>query len=426
MADPIFRIRNPKAKTKQPITLILRYKNNGKFTHPTGHKVLPSHWNPSTYRVRNLVEVTDKDDINNTLSSFVSAAEKALSELISERVELSNEVIRKRFLKILDDQKESEKETTLFDFIDTFIDRSKKRVNQQTGEHLDATTIGKYINTRKRLKEFKKLYRPKTDLGFDDIDLEFYDDFVDFLTNFKQYAVNTVGKYIKTLKEFLKAATEEGVNKKLDYLSPKFKTLTELTDTIYLTEKELNLMFAYDFSGNPRLEKARDLFMVGAWTGLRFSDFSCIRKEHIRPDNFICIEQEKSNGKVVIPIHPILASILKKYEGQPPKTITNQNLNDYIKEVGEVVGLSTPVIISKTKGGKRISKTYKKYELITTHTARRSFATNLFKSGFPAISIMKITGHKTEKSFLRYIRLSNDEHAKMLELHWQKNLNQTA
>jgi len=75
---------------------------------------------------------------------------------------------------------------------------------------------------------------------------------------------------------------------------------------------------------------------------------------------------------------------------------------------------------SITKGGKRITEAHPKWELVTSHTARRSFATNLYKSGFPSISIMGITGHRTEKAFLKYIKVTPEEHAMLLQKHWSK------
>ena len=113
--------------------------------------------------------------------------------------------------------------------------------------------------------------------------------------------------------------------------------------------------------------------------------------------------------------------ILEKYNGELPVSISNQKFNQYIKEVCKHAGLNSMVSKSITKGGIPRSKNYKKWELVSSHTARRSFATNLYNSGFPTISIMAVTGHKTEKAFLLYIRVTPEEHAKKLREHWQKN-----
>jgi integrase len=117
------------------------------------------------------------------------------------------------------------------------------------------------------------------------------------------------------------------------------------------------------------------------------------------------------SASVIIPIHPIVRNILNKYNNELPPPISNQKLNDYLKIIGKLAELDENVITYKTKGGRPEKKVTPKHDLITTHTARRSFATNAFKAGISSILIMKITGHKTEKSFLRYIRISPEEAA---------------
>ena len=104
-----------------------------------------------------------------------------------------------------------------------------------------------------------------------------------------------------------------------------------------------------------------------------------------------------------------------------PPAISNQKTNEYLKEIGEQIK-SLKVVVSKTltKGGLKVTTNYKKWELLTTHSGRRSFATNEYLNGTPSITIMAITGHKTEKAFLRYIKLTPNEHAKLLKLHWEK------
>jgi integrase len=181
----------------------------------------------------------------------------------------------------------------------------------------------------------------------------------------------------------------------------------------YLTEHELDALNDLDLSKQPRLRKARDLFLLGAWTGLRFHDLSTLNDQHIDSDR-IRIRSNKTGRRVVIPLHPMVREILAR-NGGVPSPISNQKLNAYIKEVGAMVpSLSHKIAIGITKGGilKEIIKP--KYELISTHTARRSFASNLYRQGHPAHSIMAITGHRTEGAFLRYIRLEAEEHADLL------------
>jgi integrase len=177
-------------------------------------------------------------------------------------------------------------------------------------------------------------------------------------------------------------------------------------------------MYSLDLSSNKRLDKARDLFIIGCYTGLRFSDLN-----QISPDNFINngtqlkVKTEKTGEFVVIPLHRTVKEIVQKYENSIPDVLSNQKMNEYIKEVAKLAELNERISISITKGGEKQSDVFEKWQLVTTHTARRSFATNMYLLDIPTISIMKITGHRTEKAFLLYIKITQEENANKLLNH---------
>ena len=122
----------------------------------------------------------------------------------------------------------------------------------------------------------------------------------------------------------------------------------------------------------------------------------------------------------MIPIHPEVRRIWDEYDGKLPNVISNQKFNQYIKEVCQAVGITDSVLKSITRGGKKITTAYEKWQLVSSHTARRSFATNLYRQGLPVVTIMAITGHRTEGAFLKYIKVGKEEHAEMLLKHWQQ------
>jgi integrase len=145
-----------------------------------------------------------------------------------------------------------------------------------------------------------------------------------------------------------------------------------------------------------------------------------LKPSHFR-DGYIHLDQFKTMDPVIIPIHATVQRIIDKYNGTLPKSISNQKSNDFLKEMGKMVPcLSLTVSKTVTKAGLSVTTNYSKWELISTHAARRSFATNEYLAGTPAISIMGVTGHRTEKSFLRYIKLTPNEHAKLMKMHWDK------
>lgn len=414
MANILFKLRQEKGSEPQPIYLVYWFGSKDRIFYSTGFKVNPQYWNAKKHRVRDVVECTTKDIINNRLSELEKVTEKYIATQMA-----SGEAITKETLRAFLDNYTNPKETkgnTLTDFVKEFVENGTKKINPSTGEYITLRTVQAYKKFQDYLSEFEEKQRRKYD--FTDIDLDFYEDFTAYLRS-TGLATNTIGKYIRILKAVLNEATEKGINKTTAYKSHRFKVVEEESENIYLDEDELELLHSLDLSQNTRLERVRDLFLVGAWTGLRFSDFIRIKQENIK-GNYIEIEQQKTRKRVLIPLHPVVLEIWEKYDKKLPPNITNQKLNDYIKEVCELAGLNKHEHKAITKGGVKRSQRFEKWELVSSHTARRSFATNLFLDGFPTLSIMQVTGHKTEKAFMKYIKVTPEQHAKLLHLHWEK------
>ena len=171
-----------------------------------------------------------------------------------------------------------------------------------------------------------------------------------------------------------------------------------------------------DCSSDLELEKVKDFFVIGCYTGLRFSDISRIKPEYIN-DGLLQIRQKKTSGKVIVPLRPLAKAVLKKYDYFSPN-VTSFVFNKRIKELGELANINIPIELQHKRGSIKESKTYKKYELISSHTCRRSFCTNAYLDGIDVQLIMKISGHKTEKAFRRYLKLSSLEAALKLKEAW--------
>ena len=413
-----YLLRDPKAKKPTPINCIVRFGNN-RINIGTGFKILPNHWSDSRQRVKNIVEALEKDSINGYLDRLEDAVKGIVSDLKANLIPVTLPTVKERIAAYLNPAANQPTQPALFSFIDEFIDTAPQRVNIETGKHISYRTVQKYKTTVRVLREFAKDYKRPVDFGT--IDLDFYGDFTAYLTRKEKLAVNSVGKYIQTLKVFLNEATAKGINGKMDYKSNRFKVLKEDSDSVYLSEPELQRLYDLDLTKQPRLERVRDLFLVGCYTGLRFSDFTNIRPEYIK-DGLIRMEQFKTQGKVVIPCHPVVTAMLEKYKGQLPQSISNQKMNDYLKELCQLAGLTSQEGKAITKGGVRVVRSLEKWQMVSTHTARRSFATNMYLMGIPALTIMRITGHRTERAFMRYVKLDEEQHAKIIALHWQKQL----
>lgn len=408
MATVSFYLHGIESKKEENL-IFLSFSYDGKRIRvSTGEKVNPKHWNAEEYRVRKTHK--EAQSINHRLDKIAEDYRKAYRTLKAENKKVTNDALK---IQIDKSNNQIRSNRTLFGFISEFIEKAEGRVTHGT--------IKSYKTTEAVLSRFKLHKRKGFD--FDDIDMNFYDHFFNFLSKELGYSANTVGKHIKNLKVFMNEANQRGVSNNLEFLKKGFKVPKEDIDNIYLTEDELLTIYNLDLSKNERLDQARDLFIVGCYTGLRFSDFSQLKRENIR-NGMISLRTQKTGELVAVPVHPIVEDIMTKYKekffNSLPPSFSNQVMNGYLKTLGEMAGLDETFIIKKTVGGKKVELTFKKYEIITTHTARRSFATNLFLQEFPAISIMKITGHRSEKNFMNYIKMTPHQNAEKLRKHWEK------
>lgn len=301
-------------------------------------------------------------------------------------------------------------------------------VGKNAGNRYTHNTIKNYGITLSALKRYMA-YNNVYSLPFEAINKEFYQSFRHYCYEVEQKEKSTFGSYIKDIKMVMAESETIGFKTK-DFIMPSYEA-----DTLYLTLDQIEKIASLDLTDGKRtiehqrgkvieqisystLDKVRDLSLVGFYSGLRFSDFSSLQPKSI-DGNFIKIKQIKTGGRITIPIMSRLHPILNKYPNGLP-TISNQKFNDYIKEVGKLAGLTEERKVNNTKGNTKNSEISPLYSLITSHCCRRSYATNMFKAGVPPMLIMSATGHKTETSFLKYIRANNDDKAKLLADTLQK------
>ena len=410
--------RNSSAINNDGTTLIhLRYTDRGQTTYfSSGIKILPIYWDQEKQCVKRSYK--GFSTINILLSKFRQEFEDILNKTIYDGIKPTPEYIRMQHDNLKNPNKvKREKEgiqLSFEKFVDAFIEESK-RVKKKP-------TIRSYTDFVRILGLYKKSRHIRT-LHWHDFTMDWYYDFMDFYIEERGANNNTFGKMVKTLKTFLNAGVQQGYNQNLTFKDKRFRVYQEDVSHIYLNEEEIRTILDLDLSANGRMETVRDLFVIGCYTGLRFGDFKQINEKNIM-DNRLRVKTQKTGKYVVIPFHPIVKSIIQKYDGKLPKAYSNSVINMELKKIGKKAGLTGTVIQVRTHGIERKETAYEKWQLISTHCARRSFATNLFKQGFPAISIMKITGHKSEKTFMRYIKVTEDEVASMLEQHWNKNYKQ--
>jgi len=383
--------------------------------------IRPDLWDFGKQRVKASKQLPHHIELNNHLEKIRSAAFKAFWEYVDSHD--GNHPSMQELKQLIDIKLSRVKKQVKMDFLSFFqriIDQSESgiRTNPSNGKPIRRNTIQTYVTTINHLKDYQIKY--KRFIDFNSIDLSFYNQYTEYLIKELKLSTNTVGKNIQVIKLILNEAVEIGLCKNIAYKSKRFLTVREKSDSIYLNKKELQEIEMLDLSKDTTLQNVRDLFLIGCYTGLRYSDYSNIKPEYLN-NGYLEITQTKTGTPVVIPLHDVIIRILSRNNGQLPKSISIQKNNDYLKEIGKKIdSLKTEFAKSITKEGFNQRTVYQKWELITSHTARRSFATNEFLAGTPTLTIMAITGHKTEKSFLRYIRLTSSEHAKLLKGHWEE------
>lgn len=393
-------------KSEEPTLISLQVKFNGhRVFMSTGEKVLPQKWDYQKQRAIG----KENTDLNYWLGKIDNELASIFRNLNIEGIPPTAELVQRLLKEKLDNTppaiKEASVKMTLVKFIEQFIEQSKSVRKEET--------LKGYKTTLNHLKDYAKCYEKKID--FENIDMDFYHQFTKYLSIDIGNSKNTVSKHIKTIKTYMNEATDRGYNTNMIFKSRSFRKVIEIVDKIYLTQDEIQQIYDLTLPNVRVMNIARDLFVISCYTGLRFSDFTHIRQEDIK-DNQFHIRTKKTDQYVVIPINSIVKQILEKYNYNLP-TICNVKMNQYLKEIGKLAGIDSSVVITKTIGGHRVRRTFKKHELISAHCGRRSFATNAYKKNIPAISIMKITGHTSEKAFLGYIRITQEENAELLMQH---------
>jgi integrase len=366
-------------------------------------------------------------EIERTTNALIKVIEnfKALNiHPTNEQVKIELDKQLGRIEKCKEPAKEPKKEPKKFkdfiSFVDDYLAQCKSgSILNDKGLKLTPGTVRNYGVSKSMLKKYSTDKHVR--LTFESINMDFYNDFVKYLHESEhsrgKYKPNAIGKYLKHIKMFIRYAYENGYTANNEFSKKGFRILREDVETIYLNEDELSIIYKLELP--PNEAQVRDSFIISCYTGMRYSDIARLDvSKHVDFEkNIITIITQKTKNKVVIPIHPIVRTILAKYNNQAPKVQTNQATNRVLKDICEKAKIDVPITLTETAGGVQQEKTYSKYKLVTSHTARRSFATNAFKRGVPSLRIMQITGHRTESSFMRYIRISKEENAQSLQDH---------
>lgn len=403
--DPIKALQGSKKK-ESLIFLYFSYSGN-RFKYSTGYKSCFENWDFDKQKIKEgKSSIVNSREVNEYLSNIDTAIKKEYSRLIAEQIMITNDILKVFLDDFLNKNIVVEKSKPLF-----FFDFAEKFLEEKTKD-ISIITKRSYKQTILKIKNFGLYNSEKID--FNSFDKKFVINFINYLEEL-DFALNTISKHLKNLKTFLREASRKNLISNTNFNILDFSVKPEETTAIYLTNDELTKMLNKDLSKNSELELARDVFLIGCYTGQRVSDYNGLTKESIRTINgvdYFKIKQKKTKATVQCPITKEIREIMdKRHEGMPPKKILEQHLNKHIKDVGLLLKFEEKIECRINKGGEEIMEYVPKYKLIHSHTARRSFCTNMYKKEMPIFDIMHFSGHKTEREFYKYIRIEGEERA---------------
>lgn len=302
----------------------------------------------------------------------------------------------------------------LFERIKTQIEAGK--ILTPDGNKYSPNTTKNYQTDIKALKAFQE---ETGTIYLEDINVKWAEDF-NIWEMEQGYSKNTISGTLQRIKAVLHRLKNEGIGA---FDGSGIRAVMEQTTTVFNTIEELKMLLEADFSNTPGFDRVRDIYVIHCFLGLRFTDLATILQN---PKDFIRnvggriyfeIKTQKTGEIVFIPVSRSVKQVCERYQWNFGEIFTYQYYNESIKEIARRAGIIQNVVFSRTEGGKRSDKTIPKYELMSSHTARRTFATNAHLSGLAERDIMLITGHKTTAAFYKYIRSSSMENAIKIANH---------
>ena len=377
----------------------------------TGYRIDSAKWDADKQRVKNGCSNKLKQsasEINASLLEYYTEIQSIFKRFEVEDVMPTPEQIKEAFNalhKPVSEEPKPKKEALPCDFFQVFDDFVEDcgRQNNWTD-----STFEKFAAVKNHLTNFRE------GLTFEFFDERGLNDYVGYLRDVKEMRNTTIGKQLSFLKWFLRWAYKKGVHQNNAYDSYKPKLKSTQKKIIFLTWDELNRLREFKIPSNKQaLERVRDVFLFQCFTGLRYSDVFNLRRSDIKGDH-IEVTTVKTSDSLIIELNNHSKAILDKYkdvafeDDKVLPVITNQKMNDYLKELAELAGIDEPVRQTYYRGNERIDEVTPKYALLGTHAGRRTFICNALALGIPPQVVMKWTGHSDYKAMKPYIDIADD------------------
>ncbi len=388
---------NKRANTPaQSIQIYIRISKDKTFIYSIGERINPKLWDKDKQHAKK--SYIGSPQLNYKLDTIKTSISQIVREIETDARKKNENISLSCIKNVLDKyfNKSTDIDKTLFQTLDLFSSIRKNDVS--------INFLKKITTLKNHLTEFEQV--EKYPISFDTINLLFYDKFRSYQWKTKKNCNSTTYSMINVLKIFLNWCTARGINTNIEF--KKFKVLSDKVDTIHLTSDELFAILNLDLSKSPHLDNVRNVFCFACFTGARFSDVDNLRWNDIR-NNVWYLRTIKTNDILMIPLNGYAVSIIDQYKGEdrPLRVISNHKMNDYLKTICEKANIIENIKVTTYIGAKRTETIYQKFELVGTHTARRTFITLSLEKGMSPEVVMAMTGHKDYRTFKKYIKITD-------------------
>jgi len=423
MASVKFSLRDNMGKKKSMVRMSVSFTGN-RIVIGTGQSISPEYWDTKTGLPKSIRGSVVAKNISQKLKELDLTVSKLYDDLSNnEKHKVSVDSFKQKLLQLVYPKKftgDNVPKTSMVEFMNLFIkdcEQGKRLKKDRT--RLDLNTIKTYKSTLLHFINFQK--KIKRNFLLNEFNQQIHDEFLEYLEIDQDLSRNSSGKYITNLNQIILYAVKQKLIPGGIVLEVKFETGREESDNIFLNEKEIQQLMNLKTFNSKMEEEVRDTFVLGCYTGLRFSNYSNMNLDFI-VDEIYTTHQVKVHSKVTIPIHPQVRRIIDKYKSKLPECPTNQEFNRTLKDLAKrIPEFLVPFEKQITRGRVKSIEEKPKWMMIQTHTARRSFCTNMYLMGVPIPTIMAMSGHKSEKNFKKYIKASGLEHAVIIKKYWEEN-----
>lgn len=386
---------NPNGKAKELAIYCYVREQRKTIAISTGEKILPKHWDAKKQKAK--PSYTGSPEFNQYLLNFAEAVKKVVRSIRTEDPLTPFDKIKELLMK----EFKGKSNNQFFDILNEFIE-SRKAV-------LASHTIKKYVTLKNHLIEFES--NTGITISLETINSSLLDKLTNYFLSIN-HSNNTIHKNLEILTTFLRWTIENDYTRNNKFAKYEFVVKQTTPEEIALTKEELNKIINCK-SLNDRLEKVKDLFLFQVFTGQRYSDICRFNIEDVRNEVWY-IKQAKTGKKMEIPLVEPAMTILQKYKGVLP-IISNQKMNSYLKELGKIAGIDETEVITKQVGSKKTEQRFFRYELMKTHTARRTFVSLAGYDNIDKNIVKSFTGHGSDKMLSIYFKKNIDKNKEIIE-----------